>query len=124
MLARHLTQIARATEQAMSARHPKWHLGAVIARGNRVVSVGSNKRRNRPMVNHEESSEHAEAAALRAARGKDLRGATIYVARVMKNGDTGMARPCRRCMQALVEAGIKTVIYTNDVDSISEERVW
>jgi deoxycytidylate deaminase len=55
-------------------------------------------------------SVHAEVDAL--SRCNDPRGATIYVARVNKRGEERMSRPCISCEKALLEAGVKKVIYT------------
>ncbi len=123
MYARHLNHIGRAANIAQQSDHVKWNLGAVIARGNRVVSTAPNKFRNAPFIDHENATVHAEANAIKAAGNRDLRGATIYVARVNKTGLTNLARPCKNCMHAIVEAGIKEIVYTNDVGGISEERI-
>lgn len=57
-------------------------------------------------------SYHAEEVALRRAGDSD--GATIYVARVTRRGDLGIAKPCARCTQDLIEAGVHTVVWTTE----------
>lgn len=90
--------------------------GAVIVRGGSVLSVGVNKWKNPlkpevPVVEYNPNvSIHAEVDAL--SRCSDPRGATIYIARVNKKGEERMSRPCINCEEALVEAGVKKVIYT------------
>lgn len=89
--------------------------GAVIVKGGRVISVGINKNRNHPTVVSSEHikthcSVHAEVDAIRKV--KNVKGATIYVARVNKNGQDRLSRPCDRCHKAIQEAGIRKVIYT------------
>lgn len=88
--------------------------GAVIVRGGAVQAVGVNTFRNHPsnMSNpSQESSEHAEIAALRALGGS-AKGATIYVARVNRQGEERMSKPCDACEHAIIEAGIKRVVFT------------
>lgn len=90
--------------------------GAVIVKGGRVMSVGVNKFRNHPMIIQPEiiktvCSVHAEVDALRKAR--DVRGATIYVARVNSRGVSRMSRPCNHCYMALKDAGISNIVYTD-----------
>lgn len=88
--------------------------GAVIVKGGRVLSVGINTQRNCPgndYIPAEDIAIHAEEAAIRALGGQ-ARGAKIYVARVLKNGEPGLSRPCDRCYKAIMEAGIKDIIYT------------
>jgi deoxycytidylate deaminase len=90
--------------------------GAVIVRGGSVLSVGVNTGRNHPTVfdNSAEmslfSSVHAESMALRIARRTV--GATMYIARVNKQGVPRLSRPCNRCFIELLQAGIKEIVYT------------
>lgn len=57
-------------------------------------------------------SEHAEMAALRRIPPEQRKGAVLYVARVMKNGDEGLSAPCDFCAKAIREAGIKRVVFS------------
>lgn len=92
--------------------------GAVIFKSGRLISMGINKSRlNNSYVNWwgEEGpvpSEHSECAAIRNAMGTDLTGAVMYVARVNKSGEEMMSRPCNKCAHAIINSGIKTVVYT------------
>ena len=47
---------------------------------------------------------HAELNAILNCGGKDLRGATIYVALF----------PCNECAKAIIQSGIKEVVYLSD----------
>ena len=94
-----------------------------MPKGNRVISFAPNKFRNNPLVDSANATVHAEIAAIKAAGGKDLRGVTIYIARMAKNGNTAMARPCSNCMKAIASEGIREIVYTNDIGGISEERI-
>ena len=51
---------------------------------------------------------HAELHALSKSHGADA----IYIARVDSKGNTGLARPCPSCREAIEDYGIKKVIYT------------
>lgn len=51
---------------------------------------------------------HAE---FRCSRKMDT-GSEIYVARVLKNGELAMSKPCAHCENVLRARGIKTVYYT------------
>jgi deoxycytidylate deaminase len=89
--------------------------GAVIVKGGSVISVGINKSRNHPTIVSSEHikthcSVHAEVDAMRKV--KNLKGATIYVARVNRRGQDRMSRPCDSCSRAIRESGIRKVIYT------------
>lgn len=95
----------------------KFRHGAIIMKGGSVISVGVNRARNHPsVVSHpkQEAAVHAEVAAIKSARGADLRGAVIYVARVLRDGSPAMSKPCEYCQEAIAAAGIKKVFYTID----------
>ena len=94
-------------------------VGAVILdKKGRVISSGFNKRKTHPLQVHYGSIKkpylHAEMSALVNARKK---GHTIVVARITKNGDLGLAKPCPVCAAAIADAGIKRVIYTVNNDT-------
>jgi deoxycytidylate deaminase len=97
----------------MRAKH-----GAVLTKNGNVVAVATNRLRNCPRtIKHagaDNYSYHAERLAIRRAQANnvDLDGAVIYVARSMGRG-SGLSRPCNRCYDAIVDAGIKKIVYTN-----------
>lgn len=97
----------------------KYKHGVVIVRGGRVLSIGTNSYRNYPMdfnvISKEDSSVHAEEAALRALNG-EAKGAIMFVARVNNMGIERMSRPCKRCMSQIRAAGIKRIVYTMDTE--------
>lgn len=93
--------------------------GAVVVRGGRVLGVGVNKERNHPMIvstNHikDHCSVHAEIDAIRKAR--DVSGATVYVARVNKRGQSRDSKPCSNCYDTMTNLGIRKIIYTTSED--------
>lgn len=80
-----------------------------------MLSTGMNKERNHPMVVSSEHikshcSVHAEVDALKKAG--DVRGATMYIARVNKRGQDRNSRPCDKCYDNIINAGIKKIVYT------------
>lgn len=89
--------------------------GAVIVKGGRIISTGINKFRNNPENIPTEfiktsCSVHAEVDAIRKVN--DLKGATIYVARVNKEGIGVLSRPCDNCFAEIRKAGIRKVVHT------------
>ena len=94
--------------------------GAIIVRSGSVLSIGVNKWRNIHTPTQDifknglrsDLSVHAEMDAL--SRVAMPAGATIYVARVRKNGKPALSKPCKDCAQKLKEAGIAKIIYTVD----------
>lgn len=89
--------------------------GAIIIKGGRTLAVGINRTRNHP--DHvpdpkTQAAVHAEVAAIRACGDTNLKGATLYVARVGTKGQQMMSAPCENCQKALKAAGIRKVFYT------------
>lgn len=99
--------------------HPAHKLGAVIVKGNKVVSVGFNKNKTHTKSNHAWKRLHAEISAIIKAK-QDLTGCSIYVYRETKNGDLGMSKPCPSCFSAIRESGIKIVYYTTETGFTKE----
>lgn len=98
-------------------------IGAAIVKGNYVISKGVNKNKTHPfqlMYNDRAScvapypSIHAEVDALIYSRYSDLSGCEIFVYRAMVDGSIANCRPCKACINALMDAGIKHIYYTTD----------
>lgn len=121
---RHENLINRAVRVAQTSSY-RWQHGAVVAKGNKVLGFAPNKFRNAPLVDEHNVSDHAERAIIRELLKvrEDLRGCTIYIARVNKAGETTISRPCPDCMKSIVTAGIKEIVYTNEVGSYSAEQI-
>ncbi len=92
--------IALALSEAMKAvgrTHPNPAVGAVVAKGARVIATG---------FTSPAGGLHAEVVALNRA-GKDAKGATLYVS-LEPCCHTGRTPPCT---DAIIAAGIKRVVF-------------
>jgi len=84
--------------------------GAVIVKSGRVLALGTNMRSN----GHAYSTlffrthMHAEQRAIGKCRAK-CEGSTIYSARDYPSNPISL--PCEMCMQLIIWAGIKKIIY-------------
>lgn len=90
--------------------------GAVVVRGGRVLGTGFNKNKNNPeQISPEHikthASRHAEIEAIRDANW-NVKNATIYVARVNKQGQDRDSMPCATCSKIIESHGIKKIVYT------------
>lgn len=116
---------AASSEKVAAAR-----VSAVLVIKNRIIAFGTNRRKSHPFQaeygkNKDSIFLHAETDciknALKRVDMEELRHATMYVARVKKrdNQDVwGMAKSCCGCTRAIVEYGIKRVVYTTDTMGI------
>ena len=117
-LVRHIKYLRLAESHATMSNYKRWPMGAVLTRGGRMLAAASNDLRNPASMDgvpFEECSTHAEIAALR--RTKRTHGATIYVARILRTGERGLAKPCERCQTELIAAGVRQAIWTIDDES-------
>ena len=103
----------------------KFRLGAVLARRKRVISAGYNQmQKTHPLQNRYYDGDgtlglHAEIHACIGVSAADLDGAEMFVARLLHNGETAMAKPCATCMKFMRSVGIRKVTYTT-ADGIEE----
>lgn len=90
-------------------------VGAVIYKGNKVISTGYNKLKSHPIFANEDRffSLHAEMSAIINAKC-DLTGCIMYVYREFSDGSVALAKPCKWCMPSIIEAGITTIFYTDE----------
>lgn len=111
-----------AEESAKRSKDPRTKVGSCIVKDKRVLSLGYNGApRNFPdsFVPENNTSTiledrkntymcHSELNAILNYRGNlsDLDGATIYVT----------LSPCHECMKAIIQSGIKEVIYKERFD--------
>ncbi len=115
-------RFTRIAEQAAKLSACSMTLGAVVTRGNVVLATASNRSRNVPVNAPEGAREvHAEVAALSLV--KAAKPSTVYVTRLNRNGEVTMSRPCRRCRAAILESGVKEVVYSDWHGVYQTERV-
>lgn len=101
--------------------HIQHRHAAVIVKAGRVLSVGRNRNKTHPNSVLNEDGErilktiHAEFDAISRVKNKDqLKGATIYVARLGRNGHPGMSCPCEMCQNLINKYGLKKAVYTTE----------
>jgi deoxycytidylate deaminase len=103
--------ISYAVEAARGSDCPTYLVGAALMKGNRLVASDCNSfHKTNPRTTNLTRKVHAE---FRVANQRNLRGYTMYVARVRINGTIGMARPCPDCLRLLIGGGIREIWFTN-----------
>jgi hypothetical protein len=96
--------LEKAAEVALSRKGRKSFLLCAVGRrtdGPLVCSVNE-------AVKFPTPSAHAEA---RLCKKLDL-GAEVWVARVLRRGEWGLAKPCENCLRALLCRGVQRICYT------------
>ncbi len=111
--------IALALQEASRSSLTDWRIGAVIARGGKVISSGYNRYSGKidslsRRYGLEIYSLHAEMDAIVKAEGHSLSGASMFISGFKdKNGNDIVCRPCNKCLKIIELVGIKIVYYTN-----------
>ena len=102
----------------MRSKDPNTQVGAcIVSSDNKILSMGYNgfpmgcsddefpwEREGEALENKYFYSTHSELNAILNYRGGSLEGAKMYVSLF----------PCNECAKAIIQAGIKTVIYDSD----------
>ena len=102
----------------MRSKDPNTQVGAcIVSEDNKILSMGYNgfpkgcsddefpwSREGEPLENKYLYSTHSELNAILNYRGGSLEGSKLYVTLF----------PCNECAKAIIQAGIKTVIYKED----------
>ncbi len=103
---------------AMRSKDPNTQVGAcIVSEDNKILSMGYNgfprgcsddlfpwAREGEPLENKYLYSAHSELNAILNYRGGSLEGAKLYVSLF----------PCNECAKAIIQAGIKTIVYDCD----------
>lgn len=96
----------------------RYKMGSVIVgKGGNVLSLGHNILRSHSA--HADwpdwvVSIHSEHSAILRANC-DIRGSTIYVARL---GGNQISKPCPHCVECIKIAGIRTIVYSDGKDLV------
>ena len=118
--------IAMANGQRTANPSSRAHLGACMTNGKQRVLAMNKMAKTHPLSagwfdgGWITKGIHAEMQALILGR-KFSDGATLYVARVLKDETLAMALPCPVCMQLIYTANVDKVHYTSGPN---EWKIW
>lgn len=102
--------ITESHKSACKQRH-----GAVVTKGGDVVGKSYNVTRNQHdtmEIDKADYTIHAEIAALKNVNPENVRGSTVYVARINKAGLPMLSKPCTSCLNTLNELQVKRIVHT------------
>lgn len=113
----------------------KYKIGCILVYKKQIIATGYNSYKTHPLqkvYDIERYSEecinahslHAEMQALLQIRKLPLDKSkiTCYTVRVNRRGEYRNSRPCKSCIKALMDFGIRRLIYSTD-DGIAEETL-
>ena len=108
-----------AAKVAEQSGYGRFRHGAVLVKGGSVLNGSANsdnhtsfgqRFRTRPG----RATHHAETSCVLGVNRAATTGATVYVARVNRQGEWRMSKPCSMCHAVMQERGVRKVFYTVD----------
>lgn len=135
--ARQVRYFEHARQMAQMSDFTRARVGCVVVEGKRIVGMGFSSHRTHPLQKHYNQyrnftkgksivhSLHAEIMALAPIIGSseiNWNKVEIYVYRICRSREYGMARPCSACMNCISDCHIRDVYYTTDV-GYAHERI-
>ena len=93
-----------------------FRLGAVLVHRNSIVSIGMNSYKTHPLMAARTSWPflHAEQNAIIRAGMDHCEGLDLYIARVLKNNDLALSKPCKVCIKLIEDVGIRNIYYSTN----------
>lgn len=113
---KHERILYKALEQAKKSPH-RWKMAAVLTKSGRTLNIANNQPKNSPSIGGvplNRCSTHAEVAVTRMT---NARGTVVYIARIGRNGQPALAKPCKACQEHMKELGVKRAFWTIDKTS-------
>lgn len=122
----------KAKDIAQLSDFERYHLGCVAVLKNKIIAASSNKLKTHPVQAEFDNkfrdfnctsdpknmhSLHAEIACLNMIKPyqdvcyKDLE---LYIVRIRRDGNYGLARPCNACMNLIINRGIRKIYYSTN----------
>jgi len=95
-------------------------VGAALFHKNKLIRMGWNRKKSHPLC----PTEHSQHAEFNLCVGLDKLVLSprciLYVARLTRTGDVGIAKPCEACQDFIRSVGIKRIFYTNQNGQLEE----
>lgn len=113
-----LAKVAESNERVANAS-----IAAAVVCKNEIIGIGYNQKRTDPFQAKYGTTKHhiylhAEIHAIKNAlnhlRVDSFSRCDLYVCRIRKDGVWALSKPCEGCERAILQFGIKQVIYTVD----------
>ena len=126
-----------ATKVAMESKFDVYHLGCIAVLKNKIIAASPNKLKTHPVQKQYDSyrefnclndlknmhSLHAEIACLNSLKYQNInyKDVELYVVRIRRDGNYGMARPCIACSNYIKNLGVRKIFYSTNYGFAYEE---
>lgn len=121
--------LKKAIKEAKKSNMKTFRIGAVIFKGNRIISNGHNYKgfcgKIHPRYRNQRDTVHAEQdAIIKYGNWEKLKGSSILTIRVGLSGKLSMSRPCEEiCIPLIKHVGIKEMFYSIHSGEIIMEEI-
>ena len=136
MTKRDYTYFTHAKHIAELSDFPRVHIGCIATINSKIISTGFNTTKSHPLQAHYNQYRdfydgcninhklHAEIACLIPLWNCDINWNKVhlYIYRIRKDIEHGLAPPCPSCMAAIRDLGIKNIYYTTN-DGFAHETI-
>lgn len=116
----------------------KHHLGCIAVLKNKIIAAASNKLKTHPVQKKFDDryrefnctsdlknmhSLHAEIACVNMIKDSNInfKDVELYIVRLRKNYEYGLARPCAACMNLIKSKGIRKIYFSTNTGFAFEE---
>lgn len=112
----------------------KTHIGCIAVYQGNIIGIGCNSNKTHPVQKYYNRYRndncnsfipklHAEISCINSIRNLDINFSKVklYIYRIRKDQEYGLARPCPSCMAAIKDLGIKYIYYTTNDGFAYEE---
>jgi dCMP deaminase len=96
------------------------HVGAIVAKDDRIISIGYNGMPSGWDNNCEDTVQHSDDTVTLKSKPEVLHAETNAIAKLAKSNESGMGAimfithaPCLDCAKLIYQSGISSVLYRN-----------
>ena len=117
--------IAVAKKMLPYSNHPKYRMVAILVKGGKIVSMGTNSEGPPAFfIRYAESrGRHAEVRCLFGLDKKYTKGSTLYIVGLTVVGNVILSKPCEGCDGFIRKMGLKRIIYHTVEGLIQGEKL-
>lgn len=120
----------KAAEIAITSNFEKHRLGCIAVLKSKIIAASPNKLKTHPLQKEFDKyrnfncesdlknmhSLHAEISCLNMIKCQDInyKDVELYIVRIRKDGNFGLARPCPACFNCILSKGIHNIYYSTN----------
>jgi|SRR3989344_7654920 len=103
----------------------RWKIVALIVSKKPIAIAANNLEKTHPLIHQYNPHRrlHAEIRCIFKAPDRKLKNSTLYIWRKGADDQFLLSKPCSMCMDFIISAGIKKIVYSTNSNSFKELRI-